>query len=58
MPPRLVEATIEDVPEAARLFRISRESELPYLQKLLTPEEDLQFFRKVVLLSQMECSAS
>lgn len=52
MPPKLVKATIEDMPEVARLFRISRESELPYLPKLHTPEEDLEFFRSVVFPNQ------
>ncbi len=48
MPPKLVQATIEDMPEVARLFRTSRESELPYLPKLHTPEEDLEFFSNVM----------
>jgi len=48
MPPKLVKATIEDMPEVARLFRISRESELPYLPKLHTPEEDLEYFSNVM----------
>lgn len=48
MPPKLVKATIEDMPEVARLFRISRESELPYLPILHTPEEDLEYFSGVM----------
>ncbi len=48
MSPKLVQARIEDLPEVARLFRISRESELPYLPKLHTPEEDLEYFRSVM----------
>jgi GNAT superfamily N-acetyltransferase len=48
MPPKLTKATIEDMPEVARLFRISRESELPYLPKLHTPEENLEYFSTVM----------
>lgn len=48
MPPKLVKATIEDMPEVARLFRVSRESELPYLPKLHTHEEDLEYFSSVM----------
>lgn len=40
---------MEDV---ARLFRITRESELPYLPKLHTAQEDVSFFRATVFGSQ------
>lgn len=52
MPPSLVGATIEDMPQVARLFRESRETELSYLPKLHTPEKDLNFFTSVVFPHQ------
>lgn len=52
MPPKLVQATIEDMPEVANLFRVSRESELPYLPRLHTPAEDLEYFKTVVFPNQ------
>lgn len=48
MPPKLVKATIEDMPEVAHVFRISRESELPYLSMSHTPKGDLEYFTSVM----------
>lgn len=45
-------ATKADMPEVAKLFKLSRESELPYLPKLHTPEEDVAFFSVVVFGQQ------
>lgn len=45
-------AVEEDIPEIARVFRISRESALPYLPKLHTAEEDVAFFSTKVYSHQ------
>lgn len=46
------EACQDDLIVVAQLFRFSRESELPYLPNLHTPEEDLNFFQNVVFATQ------
>ncbi len=45
---RIEEAKEEDMQEVARVFRTTRESELPYLPNLHTPQEDVSFFRSKV----------
>lgn len=51
-PSQLRIATKADMPEIARLFKLSRESELPYLPNLHTPEEDIAFFSVIVFGEQ------
>jgi GNAT superfamily N-acetyltransferase len=41
-------ATKSDMPEIARLFKLSRESQLPYLPQMHTPEEDVAYFSVMV----------
>ncbi len=48
LPIKVLRATYEDMPDVARLFRVSRESELPFLPKLHTNDEDISFFRTKV----------
>ena len=49
---KIIKAKEEDMPEVARLFRTARESQLPYLPTLHTPQEDVSFFREKVLSRQ------
>jgi putative acetyltransferase len=49
---RIEKAKEEDIAEVARLFKTTRESELPYLPKLHTPQEDVSFFRAKVFSQQ------
>lgn len=45
---RIREAAESDIAEVARVFKTSREAALPFLQRLHTPDEDFEFFSKVV----------
>ena len=48
-------ATKTDMPDVARLFKLSREAQLPYLPQLHTPEEDVAYFSVVVFGEQDVC---
>ena len=39
-------ATVSDAPEISRLYRTSCDTALPFLPKLHTPKDDLEFFSK------------
>jgi putative acetyltransferase len=52
-------ATAEDAPAIARLFRLVRQTCLPYLPELHTPAQDLAFFRDRVLADrEVWCTGS
>ena len=42
------EASLSDMTAVAQVFRLCRETALPFLPSLHTPEEDLEFFSNVV----------
>jgi ribosomal protein S18 acetylase RimI-like enzyme len=43
-------AAMESIPEIATIFRITRQHDLPYLPKLHSAEEDLEYFKNKVFV--------
>lgn len=46
-------AQYDELPEVARMYRLSRDHCLSFLPKLHTPEEDLWFFFRILFLRAM-----